>query len=835
VLGALCVGAAIACNDAGTVVPGGQGNAAGRVFDLGGGVTATLGDDGAFSIVSSGATLLATPPGTPLLARTSDPDDPDGWHDPTKPDTDLTVLPVDPSSVGVEVVPDGSSTRAIHLVVPEQAPDTALLTVSLAADASFVTGLGEQFAHVSAAGRISPMYVAPGSPWESDTNEAHVPVPFLVSSAGWGLFVRTREAGAFDVAATDPTTTRATFEGRTLDVWFFVDADPLAVVARYDRLAGLPRPLPRWALSLLHWRHWAGPDDVLSVATEYRQRHIPTSALWFDDGWQTALNTSVPASSVFGDVQSTMATLASLGYRVMAWTSPYLEKPAGGSAPPDPAQVLYAQADAAHDFVQDGEGNDYAPLASPIKGGAGVIDFTSPNAQAFWEQQVAQATRAGIRGFKCDYGEDFVPDLLGARDPVAFADGTTAHTARLFPIEEHATYHAVLDEAFPGDGALIVRASSWGGASQADIVWPGDLDPRFEHQGDTLAADEGTGLAVGGLPAVVVDAQTLSVSGFPAFGSDTAGYRHQPTRESTLRWMEHTALSVIMQVYEDGARLPWLYDDAAAEEYREMASLHQALEPYNAVLMTAAQTAGAPPIRPLPLAFPGDPGGAAAADSEYLLGPDLLVAPVLEAGASSRSVHLPPGKWVHWWSDTVYEGPSDVTIGAPLGSPPLFARAGGLVPMLPDGIDTLVDATAPGVVPLAAAKAEMRARAWPAGTSSVVLDDGSSIVIEDGSGGVTVTWESSGVVRNLTVDVDVRTRTGSSGPIEGVTTVSGPALMALSNSSESAVEASTSPAWATNAAAGDAGSATNPGSPATATHVWLRFVGSGAALLEVAR
>lgn len=579
--------AAVACDQAGT---GGAAVAAARTFDLGGGVQAALGADGSFAITTDGAsgasgtTLVATPPGAPLFTRTSDPDDPDGWHDPTRPHPDLTATPVDPSTLGVEVVPDGSTTRAIHLVVPQQPGDTALLSLTLASDGSFVTGLGEQLAHVSASGRVSPMFLTAGSPWESDTNEAHVPVPFLVSSAGWGLFVRTREAGAFDVGATDPSTTTVTFEGRTLDVWLFVDPDPLAIVARFNRLAGLPRRLPRWALSLIHWRHWASADDVVSIATEYRQRHIPTSALWLDDGWQTALNTFVMSPAVFGDTQATMATLASLGYRVMAWTSPYLEMP-GGSGPLDPAQVLYEQADAARDFVQDGEGNDYTPLATPIKGGAGVIDFTSPAASAFWQQQVAQATRSDIHGFKCDYGEDLIPNLLGARDPVAFADGTTSRSARLFPIEEHATYHAVLDEAFPGDGALIVRASSWGGASQADIVWPGDLDPRFEHQGDALAPDEGSGLAVGGLPAVVVDAQTLAVSGFPAFGSDTAGYRHDPTRESTLRWMEHTALSVVMQVYEDGARLPWLYDDAAGAEYRAMASLHQQLEPYNAILM----------------------------------------------------------------------------------------------------------------------------------------------------------------------------------------------------------------------------------------------------------
>ena len=270
---------------------------------------------------------------------------------------------------------------------------------------------------------------------------------------------------------------------------------------------------------------------------------------------------------------------------------------------------------------------------------------------------------------------------------MSFADGTTSRTARAYPVEEHATYHAALDAAYPGDGALIVRASAWGGAAQADVIWPGDLDAQFEHQGDTLP---GGGIAVGGLPAVVVDAQTLAVSGFPAFGSDTTGYRHDPTRESTLRWMEHTALTVVMQVYEDGARLPWLYDDAAGAEYQAMASLHQQLEPYNAILMRQAQTTGSPSIRPLPLAYPQDPGTFAVADAEYLLGPDLLVAPVTAAGVTQESVHLPPGRWVHWWSDVVTDGPADVTVQAPLGSPPLFARAGGLVPMLPEGIDTLV-------------------------------------------------------------------------------------------------------------------------------------------------
>jgi alpha-D-xyloside xylohydrolase len=812
-LGACFVGLAPACDQGGTALPV---PAETRTVGLGGGAVATLGSDGSFSIVQGGTTLVTTGAGTPLFARTSDPDNPDGWHDPTNPDSSLTTVPIDLTTVTAESVDDSSTTKAIHLVVPAQPDDTALITLALAADDGFTTGLGEQFAHVSASGRVTPMFLTIGGKLESDTNEAHVPVPFLVSSRGWGLFVSTRQAGAFDVASTDPQAVTATFEGRSLDVWFFVDPDPLAVVARYNRLAGLPRPLPRWALSLIHWRHWASADDVLSVATEYRTRHIPTSALWFDDGWQTSQNDYTLSSALYGDTQSMMAQIAALGYRVMAWNSPYLEHPKG--APADPSQQLYQQAVEGGFLVQDGEGNVFTSPSAPIKtstaSGAGVPDFTDVGARAFWENAVATATRSNIRGFKCDYGEEFIPNLGKSRFPVAFSDGMTSTTAgRLFPMEWHATEHAVLDEAFPGDGLLIVRASSWGGASQADVIWPGDLDAAFEHQGDSLP---GGGIAVGGLPAVVVDAQTLAVSGFPAFGSDTTGYRGDPTRESELRWMEHTALTVVMQVYEDGTqRLPFAIDEAAATEYQAMATLHQQLEPYNAILVRGSQTTGAPTIRPLPLAFPGDLATFAVADGEYMLGPDLLVSPVLTAGATTASVHLPPGQWVHWWSDEVSTGPADVTVDAPLGSPPLFARAGGLVPMLPANIDTLVEASAPGVVTLASQVAEMQGRAWAMGASSVVLDDGAAIAVSDAADGVTVTWTEGASVANLTLDVDLRVRSGSSGSIPGaVDTLTGPALVAMA--SPAALANSPTAAWA----------------PGPAGHVSLRFVGSGSARLH---
>ncbi|HEX8792168.1 MAG TPA: TIM-barrel domain-containing protein [Polyangiaceae bacterium] len=766
VLACVAVVAAAACDDSGSVLePAGQGS-----VDAGGGAVATLASDGSFTVTSHGATVVSTLPGKPLLTRASDPSAPDAWHDPTQPHDDLAWTAVDTSAVTLAGSEDASGVQAFHLTVAQQPADTALLSLTLAADDGFYTGLGEHFDHVSARGRVSPMFLTISSAFESGTNEAHVPVPLLVSSHGWGLFVSSREAGAFDVAATDPHTVRVTFEGRTLDVWLFVDADPLAVVARFNRLAGLPRPLPRWALSPIHWRHWASADDVLSIAQAYRTMHIPSSALWFDDGWEMGgYNTFELDTSKYGDVAAMMQQIAALGFRVLAWTTPYLEQPHG--APADEAQQLYETAAGKHWFVEGDQGDVYVSPATPIKGGAGILDFTNAHAQGFWESLVSRATAAGIQGFKCDYGEELIPNLLNARNPVRFSDGTTSRTARLYPIAEHATYHAALDAAYPGDGLIIARASAWGGATQADVIWPGDLDPGFEHQGDTLSSGN---KAVGGLPAVVIDVQTLSASGFPAFGSDTAGYRSTPTEESMRRWMEHTALTPVMQVYEDGnSRLPWAISADAGKEYQAMATLHQQLEPYHAMLMTAAATVGTPPVRALPLAFPADTAGAAHADDEYMLGPDLLVAPVVEAGASSRTVHLPPGRWVHWWSGALLSGGADVTVQAPLGQPPLFARAGGLVPMLPSNIDTLVGATAPGVVTLASLATDLEARAWVAGPASVTVDDGSRIALTDDAMGVTIAWTPGVLARNLTIDVDLRARTGGPPALTTVEGVSG--------------------------------------------------------------
>ncbi len=757
-----------------------------RTVDLGDGTVASLGADGTFVVTRDGVPILKSAPGRALLSRDVDPDDPDGWHDPKRLDG-VTFDPIADGSITFESPAPG----VLHVQTADDGMPTALVALALASDDGFYAGLGERFGHVSPRGEIVPMQMEIDANSESGTNEAHVPVPFLVSSRGYGVFWPTRESGAFDVAATDAAAVTATFEGKTADLYFFFDRDPLAVVSAFTKKAGLPRPLPRWALGPMYWRNeWVSGQQLLGDAAELRVRHIPTTTLWIDNPWQTSYN-DFRFDPRFSDPASMMGQLSALGYRVSAWSTPYLEKP--GTGPDDPARALYTQAADAGVLVKLKSGELFAAPGFNSKSQFGMLDFTTAAGRDFWANVASRAVDAGIRGFKLDYGEDIIADLFGARLGIAFNDGTTDRQARAYPLAFDAAYHQALDKA--GGGFLIVRASSWGGAAQADIIWPGDLDNGFEKHGDPTGS--GTGY-VGGLPAVVVDAQSLAVSGFPSFGSDTGGYRHgAPGKEALIRWSEHTALSVIMQLGGGGdTHAPWVYDDETVADYTRLATLHTRLEPYLSWLLSAAETAGTPTIRPLPLAYPDDVAARAHADDEYLLGPDLLVAPVVTAGVTSRAVHLPPGRWISWWDGTVTDGPADITAPAPLGEPPLFARAGALVPMLQADVQTLVPETAGTVVSAQDRADSVDATGWVQGAAHAAWDDGAALDVQDDAQATTLTFTPGSRASSVVATLDLRSR--AKGAAVGKVTAGGTTLAPLAT--EADVRASAASAYMTQGA-----------------------------------
>lgn len=645
----------------------------------------------------------------------------------------------------ISVEPLGDRAYRFRVAPVSGTEDVALIRLRLASDDGGYHGLGERFHGPDARGTIVPMQLAIGGT-ASGLNEHHVPVPFVVSTGGYGVFVESREAGAFDVAATAPEEVRATFEGDALDVVFFVDAAPNEVVARYARHTGLPRLPPRWAFAPMHWRdEWDDRAEAEGDAARIRAEDIPCTSFWIDNPWQVSYNDLTWNETQFPDPTAFLAGLRAAGYRPLLWSTPYLDAVDEGAAPANEAERLFVMAKENDWLVKMRSGEPYLSPAAPGAQGA-MIDFTSAEAMAFWQGRIDPLVAMGVRAFKLDYGEDVLVEIFGARAGLVFSDGRTERELHnVYNVLYHQPYRDALDEGSTEGGFLLVRASAYGGQTVADIVWPGDLDNDFR---------EGRDGEVGGLPAAISALQSLAASGFPSFASDTGGYRGgMPDREALLRWAEHTAFTPFLQLGGDGEHHnPWLYDAEAGAIYRRLARAHMDLVPYFRMHAIRASETGHPPVSAPALAFPSDEG-ARRDPYAYMLGPDLFVAPVVLPGAVDRTVHVPPGTWFHWFTGAGYTGPTDVTIPAPLGTPVVLVRQGAILPLLPDDLDTLADADPPVVDP--ADRPFMRAWILPAGTHEIETEEGLAIGVAHDAASTTLTVTGPPAAGDVRMQIDL--------------------------------------------------------------------------------
>ncbi|HEY5946678.1 MAG TPA: TIM-barrel domain-containing protein, partial [Kofleriaceae bacterium] len=405
----------------------------------------------------------------------------------------------------------------------------------------------------------------------------------------------------------------------------------------------------------------------------------------FDRPYATGVNTFDWDAAKFPAPATMLQAVHDAGLRYAIWQAPYVA-PASNQ---DPAPDNNAFA-TSHGFFPPVTGLLVNNWSKPI-------DFTNPEAYAWWKQNLEKYTLPlggggfGVEGFKLDYGEDIVLGASGQRIPWRFADASDERTMHYgYTMLYHQVHRELLDA---GGGFLLTRTGRWGDQVKGNTIWPGDLDADLSRFGDKPAG-ESKGV-VGGLPTALAFGLGLSASGFPFYASDTGGYRKSPPNNETwLRWVEANAVWPAMQVGDSSSQMPWEFTaengrtTASLDTYRFYARLHLRLFPY--VWTYAKQIAGTgrPIARPFNLAYPGLPR----ADDEYLLGDHLLVAPVITAGQTSRTVQFPPiSDWYDWWTGE-HVGLTTMA-AAPLDTLPLYIRGGGIVPMLRDTIDTLAPTT----------------------------------------------------------------------------------------------------------------------------------------------
>jgi alpha-D-xyloside xylohydrolase len=579
-------------------------------------------------------------------------------------------------------------------------------------------GLGEYFDQPEHRGTVRALQIEYDPSLESNYNEAHVPVPLLTGTRGWGLFVADDHPMTFDVAASADDRVLATVGAGPdtpagLSFYLFAAEHPLDITAHYYAVAGVPhRPAP-WALGPWIWRD--ENLDQAEVETDIqtiRDLDLATSGIWVDRPYASGVNTFDFEAARFPDPQAMIDQAHALGLRVALWHTPYLD-------PDDPAvDALRLEAEGLGLFPPD--------TALLTSNWGEPLDFTNSDAWDWWQAHVQQYTDMGIEGFKLDYGEDVTVGINGVRTVWAFADGSSERTMHK---GYSRFYHRAYQELLPDTGGFILaRAGTHGDQVNVDVIWPGDLDATMTKHKEVFDSGGEMVTGVGGLPAAIVAGLSLGPSGFPLFASDTGGYRHSPpSPETFVRWVEHSAFMPVMQIGTSSNTVAWDFDDTVLGIYRELTRLHVRLFPY---VWTHVLAGGRPIARPLGLAFP-EIGIHPSFD--YMLGDALLVAPVIDAGADTRMVSFPPGQWIHWFTGDVVDAPEGgataQSIAAPLGTPPVFLRAGELVPMLRPTIDSLAPTSVPGTGPgevdsYASDPGRLSVRTSPGPAAEFVLYDG---------------------------------------------------------------------------------------------------------------
>ncbi|MCW5890414.1 MAG: glycoside hydrolase family 31 protein [bacterium] len=650
----------------------------------------------------------------------------------------LTVATTDPDGRTLEVVlvPDGEGVVALTArVLGDRAGIDALgIGFEASTDERFL-GFGERNDAIDQRGRVVESWVADGPFQEIELpfvqqlvpppgfrprdDATYYPVPWMLSTRGYGVLVDNDEPSYFRAGSERPDRLGVEVVGAPVGM----PALPLPEMLRLRVFAG---PTPAEALRRFTVRTGRQPAvDAPWVLGPWFQPGGSVAEQEAQVGKLRAADAPVSVAQTYthylpcGDhvrnragERDRLHRLHALGLAVTTYFNPMIC---------ESYQPAFARAVAAGALATRADGSPYIyDYAGSQIFRVGQFDFTRQAGRAEYGRLLHEAISDGHDGWMEDFGEYTPPDGFQATGPIL--GGGHNRYATEYHCGAYATVRRVRRPV------VRFQRSGWTGAAPcAQVVWSGDPT---------------TGWGFDGLASVVTGGLNMGMSGIAIWGSDIGGYfalgDNALTPELLIRWVQVGAVSGVMRTQRNGTAVPpkvrpQIYDDAQIPNWKRYAKLRTQLYPYTAAAAAEYRRSGLPLMRHLALVHPDD-AEAVAQDDAFLFGPDLLVAPVLAPGRTTREAYLPAGGWIDLWragtwdsaagvfvlgAADVLPGGRRVTVPAPLEELPLFVRAGALLPLVPADVDTLADYgdPAPGFVRLRDRRDRMALLAFPRGAS----------------------------------------------------------------------------------------------------------------------
>ncbi|MDQ2700901.1 MAG: hypothetical protein M3Y23_06190, partial [Actinomycetota bacterium] len=591
--------------------------------------------------------------------------------------------------------------RTISLAVYRNRPDSTRVRVEVRGGPVDMTGIGfrnggrermlgfgERSDHVDQRGNVVENFVGEGPYLEADyplisgsvpawgrhqrSDASYFPMPWMLSTRGFGVLIDNFETSRFDLDSAKSGTWSAEVDAQQLEFRVFSGPRPAGALRRMSAAVGRqPKPDAPWLFGpWFQTGHANTEPDELAFADALRAADAPVSAV------ETHMR-YMPCGSDLGSEATEKARTAAFRARGLATLSYTREAVCASYEGP------FNEAVAKGAFLKRADGSPFTFDAFVGSGVTqlGMFDFTDPDAQGIYSSILDRAYDAGYDGWMEDYGEYTPPDSVASNGQT----GKQMHNR--YPN----FYHRAGMRYSNSKKRPVIRfvRSGWTGtAKHAQIVWGGDPSTSWEFDG---------------LQSSVREALTMGLSGVSLWASDIGGFFSltgpKLDEELLARWIQFGAFSGVMRSKAEGIgdsleNRPQIWDEPTLPIWRRYAKLRTQLYPYLVTADREYRRNGLPIMRHLALAYPKD-HRATGLEDQFMFGSDLMVAPVLEPGATSRKVYLPKGRWIDFWKAVGYgekEGSFDlrrartigggraVKVAAPLDTIPLMARAGTILP-----------------------------------------------------------------------------------------------------------------------------------------------------------
>jgi alpha-glucosidase len=550
-------------------------------------------------------------------------------------------------------------------------------------------GFGEQFTYFDLKGHKVPIFIQEGgigrgeqpitwaADWRADAGgtpyTSYVSVPHYLTSEMRSLFLENYEYSSFDLRAEDRVQVEV-FSPLVSGQILSADT-PASLIEQYTEYSGRMRPLPEWILSGAIVGLQGGTDRVLNIFERLEALETPVAALWLQD-WvgqrQTSFGTQLwwnweLDEDHYPGWEKLRDELDEKDVRLMTYIGPWL---AGDTEDKkNRHRNLFEEAARNGYLVKNGEGEPYRIKTTDFA--AALFDLTNPHARD-WVKDIIKGELIGngASGWMADFGEALPYDavLFSGADPKSYHNRYAEEWAEV-------NREAIREAGREGDIVFFTRSGYTKTPKYATLVQLGDqLVSWDEHDGIKSAV---TGLLSSGLSGYSL--QHSDIGGYTAI--DSPLLRYHRSKELLMRWTELAAFTVVFRTHE-GNRPEvnhQIYSDAETlRHFARLAEVYATWKPYRTKLVEEAAGTGLPVVRHPFIHYPHDPE-VYGLEYQFMVGPDLMVAPVLDPGEEEVEVYLPAGRWVHLWSGKEYgsaERGVYETVPAPIGEPAVFYEEG---------------------------------------------------------------------------------------------------------------------------------------------------------------